>query len=150
MSSYARHKKSVALADLNFSPRVFKYGMLEWSKFDQILEAGYAHAMERKLEQLSDEEINGVDPDRTNGVRMIKRIIKSVEIIGILFLVLLVILFLPSVFNPGFVVKNTTSDAISVTACARRIQEIGEIEANDLFRFHVNDEAAMTFRVTYA
>ncbi len=56
MSSYARHKKSMALADLHFSPQVYKYGMLEWSKFDQILELGYAHAMEQ-LEQLSEEDL---------------------------------------------------------------------------------------------
>ena len=46
----------MALADLHFSPQVYKYGMLEWGKFDQILELGYAHAMEQ-LEQLSESEL---------------------------------------------------------------------------------------------
>ena len=53
MSSYARHQQSLALVDLPFAPMVYKFGLLDWSKFDQIIEVGYAHAMEQ-LEQLDD------------------------------------------------------------------------------------------------
>ncbi len=56
MASYARHQQSLALVDLQFDPIVHKFGMLEWSKFDQIVEVGYAHAMEQ-LEQLGEEGI---------------------------------------------------------------------------------------------
>lgn len=56
MASYARHQQSLALVDLQFDPIGYKFGMLEWSKFDQIVEVGYAHAMEQ-LEQLGEEGI---------------------------------------------------------------------------------------------
>lgn len=56
MASYARHQQSLALVDLQFDPIVYKFGMLEWSKFDQIVEVGYAHAMEQ-LGQLGEEGI---------------------------------------------------------------------------------------------
>jgi len=56
MASYARHQQSLALVDLQFAPVVYRFGMLDWSKFDQIIEVGYAHAMEQ-LEQLGEEGI---------------------------------------------------------------------------------------------
>jgi NTE family protein len=56
MASYARHQQSLALTDLNFTPEVYKFDMLDWSKFDKIVEVGYAHAMEQ-LEQLGEEGI---------------------------------------------------------------------------------------------
>ena len=43
MYSYARQQKSQADVDLHFSPGVEQYGMLEWSQFDRIVEAGYQH-----------------------------------------------------------------------------------------------------------
>ena len=56
MASYARHQQSLALVDMHFAPEVYRYGMLDWSKFDKIVEVGYAHAMEQ-LEQLGEEGI---------------------------------------------------------------------------------------------
>ena len=46
MYSNARQKESKALVDLYFSPPVHQYGMLEWNKFDRIVQAGYEHACE--------------------------------------------------------------------------------------------------------
>ena len=56
MASYARHQQSLALVDMHFAPEVYRYGMLDWSKFDKIVEVGYAHAMEQ-LEQLGEKGI---------------------------------------------------------------------------------------------
>ena len=56
MASYARHEQALALVDLHFAPAVYRYGMLDWSKFDKIVEVGYAHAMEQ-LELLGEEGI---------------------------------------------------------------------------------------------
>ncbi len=46
IASYARQKDSRALVDVYFSPPVHRYGMLDWSKFDELVELGYAHACE--------------------------------------------------------------------------------------------------------
>ncbi len=53
MCSYARQQESQSLADLHFAPAVNMFGMLDWSRFDQIVEAGYRHAMEQ-LEKAGD------------------------------------------------------------------------------------------------
>ncbi len=45
MYSYARQQESQSLVDLHFAPSVSKYGMLEWSQFDRIVDAGYRHAV---------------------------------------------------------------------------------------------------------
>lgn len=44
MNSYARQAESRRLVDLYFSPGVYGFGMLDWSKFDRIVKAGYAYA----------------------------------------------------------------------------------------------------------
>ena len=44
MYSYARQGESRRLCDLYFAPGVHRYGMLEWSGFDDIVEAGYRYA----------------------------------------------------------------------------------------------------------
>ena len=50
MYSYARQQESQSLVDLHFAPGVSKFGMLEWSQFDRIVDAGYRHAV-AQLEQ---------------------------------------------------------------------------------------------------
>ncbi len=45
MVSYARQQESQSLVDLHFAPGVSKFGMLEWSQFDRIVDAGYRHAV---------------------------------------------------------------------------------------------------------
>jgi NTE family protein len=50
MYSYARQQESQSLVDLHFAPPVSAFGMLEWSKFDRIVDAGYRHAV-AQLEQ---------------------------------------------------------------------------------------------------
>jgi NTE family protein len=44
MNSYARQAESRRLVDLYFSPGVHGFGMLDWSKFDRIVKAGYEYA----------------------------------------------------------------------------------------------------------
>jgi len=53
MYSYARQQESQSLVDLHFSPGVTMFGMLDWSKFDRIVEAGYRHGLEQ-LEKFGD------------------------------------------------------------------------------------------------
>ena len=57
MASYARHQQSVNLVDMLFAPEVYKFGMLDWSKFDGIVEVGYSHAM-KKIELLGEDAID--------------------------------------------------------------------------------------------
>lgn len=45
MYSYSRQQESQSLVDLHFAPGVAKFGMLEWSRFDRIVDAGYRHAV---------------------------------------------------------------------------------------------------------
>ena len=45
MYSYARQQESQSLVDMHFAPGVSKFGMLEWSQFDRIVDAGYRHAV---------------------------------------------------------------------------------------------------------
>lgn len=56
MYSYARQQDSQALVDLYFAPTVAQYGMLDWSQFDRIVDAGYRHAMQR-LERLGEDGV---------------------------------------------------------------------------------------------
>lgn len=44
MYSYARQQEAQSHVDLYFAPGVDEYGMLEWGRFDRIVEAGYEHA----------------------------------------------------------------------------------------------------------
>ncbi len=81
-------------------------------------------------------------------LRSIRRIL---EIVGVLFFLALLVLFLPSVFNPAFVVNNTTRQPVHVVAEWRdQRRDIGQIDARSSRSFHVGDEAAMVFLVTYA
>jgi NTE family protein len=44
MYSYARQAESKRLVDLYFQPPVYAFGMLDWSRFDRIVKAGYEYA----------------------------------------------------------------------------------------------------------
>ena len=46
MHSHSRQHAAQRLVDLYFSPDVHRFGMLEWSQFDRIVQAGYDHARE--------------------------------------------------------------------------------------------------------
>jgi NTE family protein len=50
MYSFARQEEARRLVDLYFSPPVRGVGMLDWAKFDRIVNSGYRHAREQ-LEQ---------------------------------------------------------------------------------------------------
>ena len=56
MYSYARQQESQSLVDLHFAPAVYGFGMLEWSQFDRIVDAGYRHGIEQ-LEKVGDAAI---------------------------------------------------------------------------------------------
>ncbi|WP_082793221.1 patatin-like phospholipase family protein [Ramlibacter tataouinensis] len=47
MYSYARQAEAKRYVDLYFAPGVHGYGMLDWSKFDRIVQAGYEYAREQ-------------------------------------------------------------------------------------------------------
>ncbi len=51
IASYARQKESRALVDMYFSPPVHRFGMLDWSKFNELVELGYSHASEELAKQ---------------------------------------------------------------------------------------------------
>ena len=68
----------------------------------------------------------------------------------IFFLGALAIFVVPSFFDPEFEIVNTTSTAVSVTAAWRSSEKnIGSIEPKSTYRFSVDDEAAMLFRIRY-
>lgn len=46
MNSYARQRESQSYVDLYFSPSVHRYGMLQWTEYDKIVQIGYSHARE--------------------------------------------------------------------------------------------------------
>jgi NTE family protein len=43
--SMSRQKQAKALTDLYFNPPLDRIGMLDWSKFDAVVQQGYVHAM---------------------------------------------------------------------------------------------------------
>lgn len=45
--SHARQQQSQALVDLHFAPGVSRFGLLDWSKFDRIVEVGYRCGVEQ-------------------------------------------------------------------------------------------------------
>ena len=54
--SMSRQRQAKRLTDLYFNPPLDRVGMLEWNRFDAIVEQGYAHGRE-VLEQLSGEAL---------------------------------------------------------------------------------------------
>ena len=75
---------------------------------------------------------------------------RILEITGALFLLGLLALFLPTIFNPVFVVHNNTREPVQVVAEWReQSKNIGQIDGMSAERFTVNDEAAMTFNISY-
>ena len=56
MYSYARQQEALSVLDLHFAPAVYSFGMLEWSKFDKIVDAGYRHGV-AQLEKMGDAAI---------------------------------------------------------------------------------------------
>ena len=47
MYSYSRQAESKRLVDLYFAPPVQGFGMLDWSRFDRIVKAGYDFAVQQ-------------------------------------------------------------------------------------------------------
>ena len=44
--SMSRQREARRLTDIYFNPPLDRVGMLQWNRFDQIVEQGYAHAVE--------------------------------------------------------------------------------------------------------
>lgn len=53
MASYARNAELRKLVDLYFAPGVWRYGLLDWSKFDRIVKAGYEQARDQLAADVS-------------------------------------------------------------------------------------------------
>ena len=82
---------------------------------------------------------------------MLRRISNILTAAAALFLFALLILAVPSFFDPEFEVVNNSSGAVSVVAEWRGSKkEIGTIEPMSFYRFSIDAEAAMKFRVRYA
>lgn len=82
---------------------------------------------------------------------MILRIFNILTVVAVLFFIALIILAVPSFFDPEFEIVNNSSEAVSVIATWRSNEkQIGEIQSMSSHRFSVNDEAAMKFKVRYA
>ena len=44
--SMSRQRQARSQTDLYFNPPLDRVGLLEWKRFDQIVQQGYAHAVE--------------------------------------------------------------------------------------------------------
>lgn len=83
--------------------------------------------------------------------KVIPRIFNLLTVAAVLFFIALLILAIPSFFDPEFEIVNNASEAVSVVATWRSNEkQIGRIQSMSSYRFSVNDEAAMKFRVRYA
>ena len=81
---------------------------------------------------------------------MLRSISNILTALAAMFFVALLVLAVPSFFDPEFEVFNNASEAVSVVATWRNNEKnIGRIEPGSWSRFSVNDEAAMTFTVLY-
>ena len=81
---------------------------------------------------------------------MIRRIFNILTVAVAVFFAVLVILAVPSFFDPAFEVVNTTTQPVFVVAEWRNEEkELGNIAPMSSYEFSVNDEAAMKFRARY-
>jgi hypothetical protein len=81
---------------------------------------------------------------------MIRRIFNVLTAASLIFFVVLVILAAPSFFDPEIEVVNSTSEVVSVVAKWRSTEKnIGKLESKSTYRFSVDDEAAIMFKVRY-
>lgn len=79
------------------------------------------------------------------------RAFQVLAVVAAFFFAALLILAIPSFSDAGFEVVNGSADAVSVVAAWRnREKDLGTIQPGESFRFSLDDEAAMTFRVRYA
>jgi hypothetical protein len=81
---------------------------------------------------------------------MVQRIYTILTGAAVIFFAVLVILAIPSFFDPKFEIVNQTTEPVFVVAEWRNDEkEIGNIGPMSSYEFSVNDEAAMMFRVRY-
>jgi len=82
---------------------------------------------------------------------MIRRISNILTVAAVFYFIALLILATPSFFDPEFEIVNNASEAVSVVATWRSNEkQIGKIQSMSSYRFSVNDETAMKFKVRYA
>lgn len=81
---------------------------------------------------------------------MIDRIFRYLNVVAVIFFVALVILAAPTFFDPEIEVINNSSEAVSVVVEWRNhSRDIGFIQPKSSYAFSVDDEAAVTFKVSY-
>ena len=81
---------------------------------------------------------------------MIRRTFNILTVAFAIFFGVLVILAVPSFFDPAFEVVNTTTQPVFVVAEWRNEEkELGNIAPMSSYEFSINDEAAMKFRARY-
>jgi NTE family protein len=51
LNSMARGRQARALADLCFHPPLERVGLLQWKRFDRIVQIGYEHALQMLAQQ---------------------------------------------------------------------------------------------------
>jgi NTE family protein len=59
--SISRQEGKRKLTDVYFNPPLERVGMLQWDRFDDIVQQGHAHAVE-KIDALSPHELDRVRP----------------------------------------------------------------------------------------
>lgn len=80
-----------------------------------------------------------------------RRIFNYLTAAAAVFFLALLILAIPSFFDPEFAVVNNSSETVSVIAAWRSQEKvIGSIDPMSSREFSIDDEAAMTFKVRYA
>ena len=82
---------------------------------------------------------------------MIQRFFNLLTMGALVFFIALAVFSIPSFFDPEFVLVNHSSKEVSVTATWRdREKQIDGIGSMSSYRFSVDDEAAIIFKVRYA
>jgi len=81
---------------------------------------------------------------------VLKKTLLALSLVAVFGIVALVLLIQSYTYTPKFRVENNSSTTVQVTAKWRDQQkQVGELKTGSIVMFEVNDEAAMSFDVTY-
>ena len=81
---------------------------------------------------------------------MLKKVLLSVSALVAISVVALMILIQPYVATPKVRIENISSSTVQVTALWRdKEKQVGVLESGSIVMFEVNDEAAMSFNISY-
>ncbi|WP_322522168.1 hypothetical protein SR882_04595 [Guyparkeria halophila] len=82
---------------------------------------------------------------------MLRCLYNALTIVALLYIALMVVLAVPSFFDPQFEIRNESAEPVSVIAEWRDQEKaFPDIAAASTVEFSVEDEAGMVFRVRYA